>query len=224
MYGPPGCSKTLIAKALASEAKLNFLAVKGAEFVSKYVGESERALRDIFYRARTANPSILFFDEFDSIAAKRDGSTHTNRLNVLTTLLNEMDGIEDFKNVLVLAATNKPEILDESLMRPGRFDMKLYIGPPQYSARKQIFEIHTRRKPLDKSVDLESLAKMTEGYSGAEIARICNLAAEFGLVECNSPDGVGFIYQTHFQEAVSKVPREITFEVKEKFEKWAQTS
>ncbi|KAI9689956.1 MAG: hypothetical protein M1822_009838 [Bathelium mastoideum] len=221
LYGPPGCSKTLTAKALASEGKLNFLAVKGAELISKYVGDSERAIRDVFQKARTASPSILFFDEIDSIAAKRESSSHTGGLNVLTTLLNEMDGIEDFKGVIVLAATNKPELLDEALMRPGRFDVKLYIGPPNHAARRQIFEINTRKKPLNKNVNLERLSNMTEGHSGAEIAQICKMAAEIGLADCDHPDGIGFIYQTHFEEALRQIPRQITPQMKEKYENWA---
>ena len=222
LYGPPGCSKTLIAKALAGERKLNFLAVKGAELISMYVGSSERAIRDIFQKARAASPSILFFDEIDAIAAKRDISGHKSGLNVLTTLLNEMDGIEDFTGVFVLAATNMPELLDEALMRPGRLDTSLYIGPPDQAARKQIFEIKTRKKPLDKEVDLEPLAKITEGHSGAEVAMICNLAAQFALAECDKNSGGSrLIYQSHFEEAVRRVPRQITPQMKERYEKWA---
>ncbi|GAB7349883.1 hypothetical protein MBLNU459_g0576t2 [Dothideomycetes sp. NU459] len=175
-YGPPGCSKTLTAKAVATSSGLNFLAVKGAELTSMYVGESERAVREVFRKARAAAPSIIFFDEIDSIGSERDASG-TKGLNVLTTLLNEMDGIESLKGVLVLAATNKPEVLDPALLRPGRFDSLFYISPPNESARKEILRIRTRSVPLDSDVDLDRLAQRTVGYSGAEIVEICLEAA-----------------------------------------------
>ena len=130
LYGPPGCSKTLAAKAVATEADLNFLAVKGAELLSMYVGESERAIREVFRKARSASPSIIFFDEIDSIGSSR--SNEHGGLNVLTTLLNEMDGIEDLRGVFVLAATNNPSVLDSALIRPGRFSTLLYVGLPDF--------------------------------------------------------------------------------------------
>lgn len=175
-YGPPGCSKTLTAKAVATSSGLNFLAVKGAELTSMYVGESERAVREVFRKARAAAPSIIFFDEIDSIGSERDASG-TKGLNVLTTLLNEMDGIESLKGVLVLAATNKPEVLDPALLRPGRFDSLIYISPPDEIARKEILRIRTRSVPLAGDIDLDRLAKETAGYSGAEIVEICLEAA-----------------------------------------------
>lgn len=176
LYGPPGCSKTLTAKAVATSSGLNFIAVKGAELTSMYVGESERAVREVFRKARAAAPSIIFFDEIDSIGSERD-SAGTKGLNVLTTLLNEMDGIESLKGVLVLAATNKPEILDPALLRPGRFDSLIYISPPNENARKEILRIRTRSVPLADDVDLDHLAKETAGYSGAEVVEICLEAA-----------------------------------------------
>ena len=219
LYGPPGCSKTLIAKALASEGKLNFLSVKGAELVSKYVGDSERAIRDVFRRAKSASPSIIFFDEIDSIAAARDSSSHTNGLNVITTLLTEMDGLEVLKDVLVLAATNKPEILDSAIMRPGRFDAKLYIGPPGYAGRRQLFEMNTPGEVKNADVDVDVLAAKTEGHSGAEIVQICQMAARFALRD--GSDETAMICQTHFEQALEIVPPEITPHVREKFETWA---
>lgn len=172
-YGPPGCSKTLTAKAIATSSGLNFLAVKGAELTSMYVGESERAVREVFRKARVAAPSIIFFDEIDSIAGERDNAG-TSGLNVLTTLLNEMDGIESLKGVLVIAATNRPEALDNALLRPGRFDKLLYIGPPTEVARREIFAIRLKDVPIDDNVDFSNLAGRSDGFSGAEIIAICN--------------------------------------------------
>lgn len=177
LYGPPGCSKTLTAKAVATSSGLNFIAVKGAELTSMYVGESERSVREVFRKARAAAPSILFFDEIDSIASERD-SHSTKGLNMLTTLLNEMDGIESLNGVLVLAATNKPEVLDSALLRPGRFDTLVYIGPPDEAARLEIFKIRTTNVPLNSDVDLDVLAAQTEGFSGAEVVNICTEAAK----------------------------------------------
>ena len=175
LYGPPGCSKTMTAQAVANTYGLNFIAVKGAELISMYVGESERAVRETFRKARAAAPSIIFFDEIDSIGASRD-SCGTSGLNVLTTLLNEMDGFEMLKGVQVLAATNKPETLDPALLRPGRFDAHVYLGPPSASARLDILKIGTKGRPLRDDVRLDELAEQIEGYSGAEIASACDLA------------------------------------------------
>ncbi|WPH02899.1 Hypothetical protein R9X50_00576700 [Acrodontium crateriforme] len=175
LYGPPGCSKTLTAQAVATNYDLNFLAVKGAELISMYVGESERAVREVFRKARQAAPCVIFFDEIDSIGSERD-NTGTKGLNVLTTLLNEMDGFEASNGVLVLAATNKPEVLDSALMRPGRFDSHVYLGPPNALARQGIFEIALRGLPVGQDVNMDELVEKTEGYSGAEIVRICETA------------------------------------------------
>ena len=138
LYGPPGCSKTLSAQAMATEIGFNFFAVKSAELLNMYVGESERAVRDIFARARAASPSIIFFDEIESIGSKRERGGRSNGVNVLTTLLNEMDGIETLKGVTVLAATNQPQALDLALLRPGRFDKLLYVAPPDLAGREEI--------------------------------------------------------------------------------------
>lgn len=177
LYGPPGCSKTLTAKAVATSSGLNFIAVKGAELTSMYVGESERAVREVFRKAKAAAPAILFFDEIDSIAAERD--THgTKGLNMLTTILNEMDGFESLSGVLILAATNKPEILDSALLRPGRFDTLVYIGLPNEAARREILKIRTDNVPLASDVDLDNIAARTDGFSGAEVVHICSEAAK----------------------------------------------
>lgn len=219
LYGPPGCSKTMTVKALATEAGLNFLAVKGAEILSMYVGESERSLREIFRKARAARPSIIFFDEIDAIASKRSSTSHGG-VNVLTTLLNEMDGIEELRNVLVIAATNKPDVLDPALMRPGRLDNILYIGPPDFEARQEIFRIWTSQSVLHAEVDLEDLADRTEGYSGAEIVSICETAGDAALDEEEETGQQQEVCQKHFDYALTQVRRQITAAVVEEYEHW----
>ena len=186
MYGPPGCSKTLLVKALATESGLNFLAVKGAEVLSMYVGESERAVREIFRKARAASPSIIFFDEIDSIASTRSGTgSGGSGINVLTTLLNELDGIEELNNVMVVAATNAPQVIDPALLRPGRLDQLLYVGPPDEYARHQIlsnwFASSRPSNSLQSDDVLRFLSQRLEGHSGAEIVGICETAATSAL-------------------------------------------
>ncbi|OGM40391.1 AAA family ATPase [Aspergillus bombycis] len=222
LYGPPGCSKTLTVKALATEAGLNFMAVKGAEILSMYVGESERALRDIFRKARSARPSIIFFDEIDAIASKRS-STSQGGVNVLTTLLNEMDGIEELKSVLVVAATNKPEVIDPALMRPGRLDNILYIGPPDFEARKEILNIWCRKSVVHPNVSLEELAWKTEGYSGAEIVSICETAGDAALDEEEETGQAQDIRWEHFEIALKQVKRQITDSVIQQYEQWGDS-
>ncbi|KAL4994823.1 P-loop containing nucleoside triphosphate hydrolase protein [Aspergillus recurvatus] len=219
LYGPPGCSKTLTVKALATEAGLNFMAVKGAEILSMYVGESERALREIFRKARSARPSIIFFDEIDAIASKR-GSSSQSGVNVLTTLLNEMDGIEELKSVLVVAATNKPEVLDPALMRPGRLDNILYIGPPDYEARKEILNIWFCKSIVHPEVKVEELAMMTEGYTGAEIVSICETAGDAALDEEDESGQEQDVCWRHFEYALKQVRRQVTEDVIQGYEQW----
>lgn len=222
LYGPPGCSKTLIVKALATEAGLNFLAVKGAEILRMYVGESERALRDIFRKARSARPSIVFFDEIDAIASRRGGNTQGG-VNVLTTLLNEMDGIEELRNVLVIAATNKPDVIDPALMRPGRLDNILYIGPPDFEARVEILAIWFSKSVVDPSVLPADLASRTEGYSGAELVSICETAGDAVLEEEEATGEEQCIKWVHFEYALLQVKRQITAGVVQEYERWIGT-
>lgn len=222
LYGPPGCSKTLVVKALATEAGLNFLAVKGAEILSMYVGESERTLREIFQKARAARPSILFFDEIDAIAAKRSSSS--GGVNVLTTLLNEMDGIEELKNVLVVAATNKPGTLDPALMRPGRLDNIVYVGPPDYDSRKEIFSIWMTKSDVSQDVNVEDLAAKTDGYSGAEIISLCETAGEAALDEEDEKNEPQQVMLHHFETAFSRVKRQLTDNIIQEYEQWAEKS
>ncbi|KAI9681498.1 MAG: AAA+-type ATPase [Caeruleum heppii] len=213
LYGPPGCSKTLTAQALATEAGFNFLAVKGAELLSMYVGESERALREVFRKARAASPSVIFFDEIDALASSRDLS-RSSGLNVLTSLLNEMDGIETLKGVMVLAATNKPELLDPALMRPGRLDTILYVGPPDLKARKDILRKHLAKMDTAADVSVDVLASRTLGHSGAEMVSICQVAGDYAYDE-SEEQGVELpVSAKHFADAMLHVPRQITPEMR----------
>ncbi|KAI8906273.1 P-loop containing nucleoside triphosphate hydrolase protein [Gorgonomyces haynaldii] len=204
LYGPPGNSKTLLAKALATEAGLNFIAVKGPELFSKWVGESEKAVQQVFRKARQASPSIIFFDEIDAIGVKRAGQDASVADRVLSQLLSEMDGVDPLKQVTIVAATNRPDILDSALLRPGRIDSMLYVPPPDHETRKRIFEIQIRKMPTD-NLDLEHLAALSDGFSGAETVAVCQKAAMNAMEEnmdCST------IEQRHFEQAIrSTVPR-----------------
>jgi AAA family ATPase len=158
LYGPPGCSKTLTAKALATESGINFIAVKGPELLNKYVGESERAVREIFRKARAASPSIIFFDEIDALGAARDGGEGHG--GMLTSLLNEMDGVETLSGVTVVAATNRPDVLDPALTRPGRLDRIIYVGAPDHATRKEIFALRFRSMAVEPGIDIDELARI----------------------------------------------------------------
>ncbi len=178
LYGPPGNGKTLVVKALASQSNLNFISVKGPELLSKYVGESERGVRELFARARQAAPCIVFLDEVDALVPKRGGEGHspvTDR--VVSQLLTELDGIEVLKDVWVIAATNRPDMLDDALMRPGRLDFRLEVPKPDRAARSAILAVHLRNKPIVESVNLDKLADFTDGMSAAEIRFVCDRAA-----------------------------------------------
>ena len=184
LTGEPGTGKTLIAKAIAKEAEVNFIAVSGPELLSKYIGESERGVREVFKKARQAAPCILFFDEIEALVPQRGkmmGDQVTER--VVTQFLTEMDGIEELKGVLVLASTNRPDLIDPAILRPGRFDFVLEIPKPDLQAREEIFKVHTRGKPLGKNISLESLASETEGLVGADIASICQKASLLAIRE-----------------------------------------
>ncbi|XP_074197342.1 ATPase family gene 2 protein homolog A isoform X2 [Camelus bactrianus] len=171
LYGPPGCSKTMIAKALANESRLNFLAIKGPELMNKYVGESERAVREIFRKARAVAPSIIFFDELDALAVERGSSSGAGNVadRVLAQLLTEMDGIEQLKNVTILAATNRPDRIDKALLRPGRIDRIIYVPLPDAATRREIFNLQFHSMPISNDVDLNELILQTDTYSGAEV-------------------------------------------------------
>ena len=182
LYGPPGTGKTLLAKAVATEAESNFISVKGPEFLSKWVGESEKAVRETFRKAKQASPCVIFLDELDAIAPLRgiNSDSHVTE-RVISQILTELDGLEDLHNVTVIAATNRPDIIDPALLRPGRFDRLVYIPVPDLEARKKIFEIHTRDKPIAKDVDLDVLARDSEGFTGADIASVSNEATMLSI-------------------------------------------
>ncbi|KWU41498.1 AAA-domain-containing protein, partial [Rhodotorula sp. JG-1b] len=225
LYGPPGCSKTLIAKALATEGGLNFIAVKGPEVFNKYVGESERAIREVFRKARAAAPSIVFLDEVDALAPARgsDESSGPTGDRVLMSLLTEMDGIEELNGVIVLAATNRPDVIDPALMRPGRLDRILYVSPPDLEARKHIFRITFAKMAVNEDVNVDELAELvsTDGCSGAECASVCQDAALEAMNEdMNAPN----VSRKHFVAAAKSVRRRITPEVIQEYEEWRDRS
>ncbi len=182
LYGPPGTGKTLLAKAVANESGANFISVKGPEVLTKWVGESERKLREVFKRAKQVAPSIIFFDEIDSLAPMRGLEIGTRvSENIVSQILTEMSGLEDMHDVVVIAATNRPDIMDQALLRPGRFDRQILVSPPDKETRKKIFEIHTRGMSLDKSVKMQDLVNKTEGYTGADIEALVREAGMSAL-------------------------------------------
>jgi transitional endoplasmic reticulum ATPase len=184
LFGPPGTGKTLLAKAVATESEANFISIKGPELLSKYVGESERVVRETFRKARQAAPAIIFFDEIDSIAPTRGGSLDSGVTErVVSQILTELDGLEDLKDVVVVAATNRPDMVDPALLRPGRLDRLIYIRQPGLREREVIFALHLKGKPLYPAVKIKKLAEMTDGYSGADIEALCREAAMLALRE-----------------------------------------
>jgi transitional endoplasmic reticulum ATPase len=235
LFGSPGTGKTMIAKAVATNSEANFISIKGPELLSKWVGESEKGIREVFRKARAASPCVVFFDEIDSVAPKRstgEGDSHVGQ-RIVSQLLTEMDGLEDLRGVVVIGATNRPDIIDEALLRPGRFDRLLEIPLPDNDAIKEILKIHMAKKPIDSSVDLDKLVGLTKGYSGADIASLVNAAAMSAIKEyitINRTDqanvenqvqseGVSHtekkkvpltISMKHFENALKKVKKNVT--------------
>jgi len=226
LYGPPGTGKTLMAKAAANESEANFISIKGPELLSKWVGESEKGVREIFRKARQAAPCIIFFDEMDAIAPIRGGNVGDSHVTerLISQLLTELDGLEILTNVIVIAATNRPDIIDPALLRPGRFDRLLYVPPPGRDSRIQIIKIHTRKKPLGEDVTIDQLADHTDGYTGADIASLSSAAVMLALREYVSkyPEPQESdkhlpelrIHMNHFEEAMKKVRPLSTQELK----------
>jgi transitional endoplasmic reticulum ATPase len=216
LYGPPGTGKTLLAKAVASESGANFISIRGPEVLSKWVGESEKHIREIFKKAKQVAPSIIFFDEIDSLVPRRGLEMGTRVMeNIVSQILSEMSGIEELHNVVVIGATNRPDILDPALLRPGRFDRQILVPAPDEKTRLEIFKIHTKKMPL-KGVDLKKLAKQTEGYSGADIEAVCR---EAGLNALRENINAKEVTKKHFAEALKKVKPSITPDMLKYYEK-----
>ncbi|MFC6765193.1 AAA family ATPase [Natrinema soli] len=214
LYGPPGTGKTLLAKVVANEAASNFISIKGPELLNKYVGESERGIREIFEKARTNAPTVVFFDEIDAIAAERGGGSTDSGVSerVVSQLLTELDGIEELEDVVVIATTNRPDLLDDALMRPGRFDRHIHVGTPDEASRRQIFAVHTRDRPLAADVDLDALTDRTAGYVGADIEAVCREAAMIAVRQfVDDPDADSeriHITAAHFDDALQTISDE----------------
>ena len=213
LYGPPGTGKTMIAKAVAATSEANFISIKGPELISKWVGESEKGVREVFRKARQAAPCVIFFDELDAIAPRRGGSEGDSHVTerVISQMLTELDGLEDLKGVVVIGATNRPDIIDEALLRPGRFDRILQVPVPDREARKHIFQIHTKKKPLESDVNLDKLVEMTEGMTGADIAALVNAAAMSAIKEhVRQRNGSKLrISMRHFETAMNKIKKKL---------------
>jgi transitional endoplasmic reticulum ATPase len=215
LYGPPGCGKTLLARAVATESEANYITIKGPEVFSKWVGESEKAIREVFRKARMAAPSVIFFDEMDSLVPRRGlgfaDSGVTER--VISQLLTEMDGIVALEDIVVIAATNRPDIVDPAVLRPGRFDRLIYVPEPDEKSRMQIFKIYTKNIPLAKEVSLSQLVAATKNYSGADIEALCREAAMHALRrDVNAKE----VSMANFQEAMKRVVPSVTPDM----EKW----
>jgi transitional endoplasmic reticulum ATPase len=233
MYGPPGTGKTLLAKAIANESQSNFISIKGPELLNKYVGESEKGVREVFEKARANAPTVVFFDEIDSIAGERGGNVTDSGVGerVVSQLLTELDGLEDLEDVVVIATTNRPDLIDKALLRPGRLDRHLHVPVPDEEARRKIFDVHSRDKPLADDVDFDDLAMRTEGYVGADIEAVCreaSMAATREFINSVEPDdvdeSVGNVRVTadHFEQALNEVIPSVDDETRERYEEIEQ--
>ena len=233
LYGPPGTGKTLLAKAVANEADSNFISVKGPELLDKYVGESEKGVREIFSKARENAPTVVFFDEIDAIATERGNNTGDSGVSerVVSQLLTELDGLEALEDVVVIATTNRPDLIDSALLRPGRLDRHVHVPVPDEEARRKILAVHTREKPLTDGVDLDDLAARTDGYVGADLEALCreasmNASREYITQMESATDGVEMerslgnvrITPDHFEQALSEVAPSVTDETREQYD------
>jgi transitional endoplasmic reticulum ATPase len=221
IFGPPGCGKTLLARAVATESEANFISVKGPELLSKWVGESEKAVREVFRKARTAAPAIIFFDEIDAIAPIRgrsSGDSHVTE-RVISQLLTEMDGLESMKDIVVIAATNRPDLIDRALIRTGRFDRFVYVGAPDADSRKEIFDIYMNEMPLSDDVSIDMLVQMTEYYVGGDIEALCR---EAGMRALRDDFDIESVSMKHFEEARESIHPSVTPDALDKFERMNQ--
>jgi transitional endoplasmic reticulum ATPase len=221
LFGPPGCGKTLLAKAIATESKSNFIAIKGPEIYSKWVGESERAVREIFRKARQAAPSIIYFDEIDAISSGRGTyeGTHTFA-SIVNQILVEMDGIENRKGIVIIASTNRPDIVDSAFLRPGRFDRLIFVEAPDLEARLKILEVHTKDMPLAEDISLKRIAQITEGYSGADLENVCREAGMQAIRE--EMEKLEKIENKYFEFALSKIKSTLPRNIIERYENMAK--
>ena len=217
LYGPPGTGKTLLAKAVAKESEANFILVNGPSLLSKWVGESEKAVREIFRKARQTAPTILFFDEIDALVPKRssDGGDNHGAERVVNQMLTEMDGLESLNDVVIIAATNRPDIVDPALLRQGRFDRIILTSVPNLEGRKKIFQIYLEKMPKAKDVSIAELAEKTEGYVGADIEGVCREAAMIALREDLN---VKAVKMSHFLQALEVVKASVDKEVEEAYQ------
>jgi transitional endoplasmic reticulum ATPase len=222
LYGPPGCGKTLLAKAVANESEANFISVRGSDILSKWFGETEKRLGDIFRKAKEVSPSLIFFDEIDALAPMRGAAMGEPRVveRIVNTILAEMDGLEEMYNVVVIGATNRPDILDPALLRPGRFEELVVIPMPDKKAREEIFKVHTKSMVLDKDVNLEELAMKTENYTGADIASICRKAGINALREKLKAENVKM---RHFLKALEEVSPSVPADVMKSYQQMRKT-
>jgi transitional endoplasmic reticulum ATPase len=229
MYGPPGTGKTLLAKAIANEAQSNFISIKGPELLNKYVGESEKGVREVFEKARSNAPTVVFFDEIDSIAGERGQRSGDSGVGerVVSQLLTELDGLENLEDVVVIATTNRPDLIDPALLRPGRLDRHVHVPVPDADGRRKIFEVHTRDKPLADGVDLADLADRTEGYVGADIEAVCREASMAASREfINSVDSTEvddsidnvLVTADHYEQALDEVGPSVDADLRERYE------
>ncbi|MDG3547660.1 CDC48 family AAA ATPase [Methanobacterium formicicum] len=221
LFGPPGTGKTMLTKAVATESQANFISVKGSEILSKWFGESERKIAEIFKKAKQASPCIVFFDEIDAIAPIRGSAAGEPRVTerMVNTILSEMDGLEELRGVVVIGATNRPDLMDPALLRPGRFDEVVLVPPPDENARKEILKVHTGHMSLDEDVKLKELAKKTEGYSGADIEVLCRKA---GMIALHEDMNIQKVFYRHFKEALKKINPSTTPKTKEYYQQIAQ--